>query len=143
MKKINEVQPHAVQLIAAHPYLAGQTVLADLGLSDKDVEKALRDRGICVRVLPLDNGQRRDTGSRRSPISLSVLVVTEISPAVNAANAGKDIYLVMAAVEEALLGYVGINPNDAYQPGEEAFNFLDADPGLLVYIQTFQKLAVY
>lgn len=143
MKSLHEIQAHAQSLIAADAYLAGETVLVELGNSDVERESALNNRGLCVSVLPLDEGRRTSLGKALGAISVAVFVLTEFSTRVNEDNANKDPYLVLKAIQGALLGYNPVNPNDRYGVTESAFDYSDHDPGLLSYLQKFSKLAAY
>ena len=144
MIKLEDLQEHARGLIAANAYFAGETVLAELGLSNDDREKALQTRGICVSVLPLDEGRKSSQGAGAAVKSVSVICLLEIQPAVNASASGaqKEIYRAIRAVEASLLGYAPTNPTDRYSVNERAWDFSDHDSGLLAYLQNFTKLVV-
>lgn len=150
MKTLDEVQEHARSLIAADAYFAGLTVLAEIGASGDLREKALREKGVCVSVLPLDEGRTISNGSGIVSVGVSVLVLTEFDSIVNAGAGGaaKNIYVALRKIKHAILFYGSAandpkNPNDRYLAGERAFDFSDHDPGLLAYIQTFRKTCVF
>jgi hypothetical protein len=143
MIAFEDAQQHATDLIAAHAYFSGETVIAELGLGSDAREAALNGRGICVSVLPLDEGRASSQGTAAAGVRVSVITLLEVNPRVNAEQAQKDVYLAIKAIKAALLAYTGVNPNDRYSVAERAFDFSDHDPGLLGYLQTFNKIVVF
>jgi hypothetical protein len=159
VKARHEIQQHATDLIAAHPYFSGHSVLVDLGLVKADMAAALKTKGFALCVFPLLGGVLLDSGTGKGVQNVRVVVHWEINPTVNAVqatpevedpptpegapgSASLDIYKILSAVESALLAYAPVNPNDRYKCSQGAFNFLENDAGLLSYNQHFEKLCV-
>ena len=146
MKARHEIQPHAVSLIQAHAYFSGHTVLENVGLSTAAIAAAIKSKGFCIWVNPLAGAVRQGTGGNgKSPELARVVVQWKFNARRNAQqNAPLAIYHILSAVENALLTYAPINPNDRYTCHEVKYTeqVQEGDDGLFCYLQQFEKLCV-
>jgi hypothetical protein len=139
---LKDVQTAARDLIAGHAYFASENVIDDRGVSDPVIEKALRERGICVVVEPILAGKVTTHGGKIAVVDCEIFIQIQINPVIN--NGAKDIYLGISNIVAALTAPGPINPNDRFflKPEGNAIQLSSFEPGLWAYDLTFTKVAV-
>jgi hypothetical protein len=138
-----DVQTKVKDLLAAGSYFSGQTVIADAGDSEPAAEQALRERGICLIVLPIISARRIDHGKAIVTAQVDVAVQLLFNPIVNAAHAQKGIGESISASFSYVLAWQNPKmPQDRFNAGEQPVQLIDIDEGLVAYGLFFEKLCI-
>lgn len=147
MLAIGSMQTTVANAIAAKAYITqapNVPVVVDDGLQDSVIEGHLRTRGVVVVVPPIVRAARRDIGAGRLAFDAEVVVRVLMSPQANGAigGASRNVYAVVGAVAEAVLGWSPTNPGDRkFETSDEFLQLLTNDPGLIAYELSFSKLS--
>ena len=142
MTDLKDIQELARVTIAADAYFAAALVVADVGLSNADIESALTNRGFAVIIdVPVDARSVYTTsGSIECYVTLPVHV--QINPRENAKEGGAQV-VITEAVEKvfaALLGYDTGEEADRFEADGDLFQLVAQSEGLWAYVLWFRKM---
>lgn len=141
MIEFKDIQSTARDTISAAAYFAGETVVAETGISRNDIEAALTGRGFSVVVdIPI----KGDT-THRAPgtfqCSCLVPVTISINPETNPSGAKKSGPKAVQELFSALLAYSPDDEHDRFTSDDDAFDMIIDDAGLFRFFLWFRKTA--
>lgn len=149
------VQQHARDIVAtAEPFASEATegiplVHKDTGNIYEAEQRSLLHKGYYATVLPLLDGDQVAQGGSTGVIDAGVAVRVAINPAgtQDQSNSGayippKDIYQLVKAVKQTLLGWKKLVEAERYKLAQKCFLIDDTDPGELAYVLFFTKRCV-
>lgn len=147
MIALKDIQTTVAAAIAAHSYLSAapnvSAVVYD-GSNESTVESYLRTRGAVVSVLPVTRGVKKDGAAGKVLLFAEVMVRVSIAPMVNsgAGAANRNIYEMVRAVTEAVLGIAPTAGGKKFETAEEFIQLSPIEEGLLSYDLFFNVLTV-